>query len=72
MNPAIYIEIFSTTTNAATSDGVIDGKDIMYVFTTGRKPDSPNPATSNPALAIAPSPKKRAMLPKMTNRAACP
>src|SRR6266852_1131273 len=66
MNPAMYTATFTTTTNAATSDGVIDGKDMMYVFKTGRKPESPNPATSNPALVIAPSPKKKAMLPKMT------
>src|SRR5882762_3069521 len=66
MNPAIYTAIFSTTTNAATREGVMEGKDITYVFTTGRKPESPNPATSNPALVIAPSPKKRAMLPRMT------
>src|ERR1700736_1966604 len=66
MNPARYTATFSTTTNAATSDGVIDGNDIMYVFTTGRKPESPNPAKSNPALVIAPSPKKRAILPRMT------
>src|SRR5258708_38498514 len=66
MNPAINTAAFSTTTNAATRDGVIEGKDIRYVFTTGRKPESPNPATSNPAWVIAPSQKKRAMLPKMT------
>src|SRR6266404_1961273 len=66
MNPATYIATFTTTTNAATSDGVIDGKDITYVFKTGMKPESPNPATSNPVLVIAPSPKKRAILPKMT------
>src|SRR5260370_7814116 len=66
MNPAINTATFSPTTNAATRDGVIEGKDIRYVFTTGRKPDSPNPATSNPAWVIAPSPKKIAMLPKMT------
>src|SRR6266853_1302250 len=66
MNPAMYIATFTTTTNAATSDGVIDGKDIMYVFKTGRNPESPTPATSNPVLVIAPSPKKRAILPKMT------
>src|SRR5712664_995089 len=66
MNPAMYTATFTTTTNAATSDGVIDGNDMMYVFKTGRKPESPNPATSNPALVIAPSPKKKAMLPKMT------
>src|SRR6267142_2058276 len=66
MNPAMYIAIFTTTTNAAISEGVIEGKDIMYVFKTGRKPESPNPVTSNPAWVIAPSPKKRAMLPKMT------
>src|SRR5579864_4342109 len=66
MNPARYTAAFTMTTIAATSDGVIDGKDIMYVFKTGRKPESPNPATSNPTLVIAPSPKKKAMLPKMT------
>jgi hypothetical protein len=66
VKPARYTAIFTTTTNAAISEGVIDGKDIMYVFKTGRKPESPNPATSNPALVIAPSPKKRARLPKMT------
>src|ERR1700738_1276393 len=66
MKPARYIAIFTRTTNAASSEGVIDGNDIMYVFKTGRKPESPNPATSNPALIIAPSPKKRAMLPKIT------
>src|SRR5258705_11550257 len=66
MKPATYIATFTTTTNAATSDGVIDGKDITYVFKTGRKPESPNPATSNPAFVIAPSPKKKAVLPKMT------
>src|SRR5260370_17749707 len=66
MNSALNTATFSTATNAATRDGVIEGKDIRYVFTTGRKPDSPNPATSNPAWVIAPSPKKRAMLPKMT------
>ena len=57
MNPATYMATFTTTTNAAISDGVIDGKDITYVFKTGRKPESPNPATSNPALVIPPSPK---------------
>ena len=66
MNPPMYIATFTTTTNAAISDGVINGNDIMYVFKTGRKPASPNPVTSNPALVIAPSPKKKAMLPKMT------
>src|SRR6267378_3665246 len=66
MNPAMYIATFTTTTNAATSDGVIDGKDITYVFKTGRKPESPNPATSNPVLVIAPSPRKRAILPRRT------
>src|SRR5258708_32109809 len=66
MNPAIYTATFSTTTNAATSDGVIEGKDITYAFTPGRKPESPNPAMSNPALVIAPSPENRAMLPTMT------
>ena len=66
MNPARYTAAFTTTTNAATSDGVIDGNDIMYVFKTGMKPESPNPATSNPAFVITPSPKKKATLPKMT------
>ena len=58
--------IFTKTTNAATREGVTDGMDIMYVFKTGRKPESPNPATSNPAFIIAPSPKKSGMLPRMT------
>src|SRR5260370_8327603 len=66
MNPAMYTATFTTTTNAAISDGVIDGNDMMYVFKTGRKPESPNPATTNPPLVIAPSPKKKAMLPKIT------
>ena len=66
MNPAMNIAIFTTTTNAAIREGVIDGKDIMYVFKTGRYPESPNPAMSNPTWVTAPSPKKRGMLPNMT------
>src|ERR1700730_16370923 len=66
MKPARYIAIFTRTTNAASSDGVIDGNDIMYVFKTGRKPESPNPATSNPVFVITPSPKKKTILPRMT------
>ena len=60
MNPARYIAIFTRTTNAAISEGVIDGKDIMYVFKTGSQPESPIPATSSPTFIAAPSPKKRA------------
>src|ERR1017187_1189520 len=66
MNPAMYIDMFTTTTNAAISEGVIDGKDIIYVFNTGSQPERPNPATSNPALVTSPSPKNRAMLPRRT------
>ena len=58
MNPAMYIAIFTWTTNAAISEGVIDGKDIMYVFKTGSQPEIPSPATSSPTLVVAPSPKK--------------
>src|SRR5262249_41000516 len=50
MNPAMSVATFATTTNPASRGGVIPGKDIMYVFETGRNPASPNPATSNPAL----------------------
>jgi hypothetical protein len=37
MNPAMYIATFTRTTNAAISEGVIEGKDIMYVCSAGQR-----------------------------------